>query len=316
MSSERFYEDTLSLAPRAQKGESLLAFVADYTAIDLETTGLDPRRDSVIEFGAIRVRGNCIDERFSALVNPGRLLSPFITELTGITDDMLCFAPPLEDVLPDFLTFVGEDVVVGHNVNFDLGFIRAACRLMGAGRFDNDYVDTMRLSRRLFPQHAHHRLGDLVARFGIGEAVEHRALADVAQTIDCYEYMKAYAARRGMARVLPEHKQRAVSAREITPGRGDFDERHACYKRTFVFTGELYDMTRREAMQAVADRGGMLGDSVTRRTNYLVLGGCGYATTIRGGVSAKQKKAEQMKLEGYDIEIIAEREFYHLLGEE
>ena len=66
MSSERFYEDTLSPAPRAQKGESLLAFVADYTAIDLETTGLDPRRDSVIEFGAIRVRGNCIDERFSA----------------------------------------------------------------------------------------------------------------------------------------------------------------------------------------------------------------------------------------------------------
>lgn len=302
--------------PRGRQGESLPALVADYTAIDLETTGLDPRYESVIEFGAIRVRGGCVDGRFSALVNPGCLLDPFITQLTGITNDMLSFAPSLEEALPDFLAFIGDDVVVGHNVGFDLGFIRAACRSMGAERFNNDYLDTMRLSRRLFPQHAHHRLGDLVARFGIGEAVEHRALADVAQTIGCYEYMKDYARRCGVTRALPGQKERAVSAREIRPNRDAFDERHACYKKTFVFTGELDDMTRREAMQAVADRGGLIGDSVTRKTNYLVLGKSGYATTIRGGVGAKQKKAEQMRLEGREIEIIGEREFYNLLGDE
>ncbi|HWQ58381.1 MAG TPA: exonuclease domain-containing protein [Clostridia bacterium] len=316
MSSYDPFGASPSPLPRERTGRSRLLLAPDYTALDVETTGLDAKWNAIIEFGAIRVRGGCIDERFSALVNPGYLLDPFITELTGITDDMLAFAPGIGEVLPGFLDFVGDDLVVGHNVMFDIGFISSACLAVLSKPFCNDFTDTMRLSRRLFPQHAHHRLTDLVERFGVGDAVEHRALADAAQTVDCYEYMKAYARRRGMGEAQLAPAGARCSAKDIRAARDNFNVNCACYGKTFVFTGELEDMTRQEAMQAVADRGGLLGDSVTRRTNYLVLGQHGYATTIRGGESAKQKKAEQMKLGGFDIGILTESEFYNLLGDE
>lgn len=302
-------------SPRAPRGRDLMRFVPDYVAVDLETTGLDPRRDAIIEFGAARVCGGCIDERFSVLVNPSRPLDPFITRLTGITDHMLRGAPAIDEVLPAFLEFAGEDVILGHNVRFDLGFLYAACERV-ARPFPNDFTDTMRLSRRLFPGYAHHRLSDLVARFGLGDAVEHRALADVIQTIDCYEHMKTYVKTHGIDEAVLQSKTKAPRAADIYTDRLEFDEDCACYGRVFAFTGELARMSRTEAMQAVADRGGACVDAVSRRTNCLVLGENGSAYPIRGGKSAKHRKAEQLMLEGFEIEMIPEDVFYEMIGED
>ena len=167
--------------------------------VDLETTGLAPRRDNIIEFGAIRVgKGNTID-CFSALVNPGYKISSFITGLTGITNEMLASAPAIADVLPDFLDFTGSNVIVGHNVNFDINFLYDNCMNILNRPFENDFIDTMWLSRKLFPSHKHHRLCDLVERFEIGDSVQHRALADVKQTNLCYEHMKRYISETGVS---------------------------------------------------------------------------------------------------------------------
>ena len=165
-------------------------FLPDYVVLDLETTGLSPERDEIIEIGAVRAERGELTGAFSQLVNPGFPVSGFITNLTGIGNAMLAGAPGLDEVLPQFLRFVGGSVVVGHNVSFDLGFLDAACRRRLGVSFANDYVDTMRLSRRLFPQYRHHRLCDLTERFGVEAPVSHRALADVLQTRDCYEYMR------------------------------------------------------------------------------------------------------------------------------
>src|SRR3990172_3827808 len=93
-------------------------------ALDLETTGLDPTRDAIIEIGAIRFRDDRIEEEWSQLVNPGRPLPPFITQLTGITDEMLAEAPRLQQVLETIQAVVGDHPIVGHAVGFDLGFLQ------------------------------------------------------------------------------------------------------------------------------------------------------------------------------------------------
>ena len=175
---------------RPYKGQSLWAALDDYTAVDIETTGLSPRYSAIIELGAVRFRRGRPREELSLLINPGFDLPEEITALTGITDDMLWTAPPIGDVLPFFRDFLGSDVILGHNVNFDVNFIYDKSLAIGLEPLSNDFVDTMRLSRRLFPQYRHHTLADLVERFGVERDTAHRALADCYSAAACYEYMK------------------------------------------------------------------------------------------------------------------------------
>ena len=177
-------------AKREYKGKSLLAALDDYVSLDIETTGLSPRHSSIIEVGAVRYRAGKPVDDVSLLINPGFSLPYGITQLTGITDDMLWYAPPIEDVLPYFLDFVGGDVILGHNVNFDINFLYDKALGLGLEPVTNDFIDTMRLSRRLYPQHKHHTLADLIERMGVERDTAHRALADCAATAQCYEKMK------------------------------------------------------------------------------------------------------------------------------
>ncbi len=175
---------------RPYKGRSLVLALEDFTAVDIETTGLSPRYSAIIELGAVKFRaGRPVDE-VSLLINPGFDIPPAITALTGITDDMLWTAPPLADVLPYYLDFLGGDVLLGHNVHFDVNFLYDKALSLGLAPVGNDFVDTMRLSRMLFPEHRHHRLCDLTERFGIVPDTAHRALADCYAAADCYAIMK------------------------------------------------------------------------------------------------------------------------------
>jgi len=299
---------------RLDKGESLLALPLSYTVIDLETTGLDPQWNDIIECGAMHVVDGVITDKYGQLVNPGYEIDEFITELTGITNEMLSTAPAIDEVLPGFIDFVGDAIIVGHNVNFDVNFIYDNCVGILKKGFTNDFVDTMRLSRRLFPQERHHRLCDLIERFGIGNAVEHRALADVEQTNRCFQYMRRHMEENGISVESITPTKSGVSAKDIQASTTDFDESSPVYEKTFVFTGTLERMTRKEAMQLVVDRGGLCGDNVNKKTNFLVLGNNDYCSTIKDGKSSKQKKAEQLKLSGCDIEIVSENVFYDMIS--
>lgn len=307
------------LRSRTEKGKSMLDLLDSYIVIDLETTGLDPLYDSIIELAAIRFERGCIVEQFSTLVNPGYKINEFITELTGITNEMLATAPHLEAVLPSFIDFVGADIILGHNVNFDINFLYTACERQLAKPFCNDFIDTMRFSRRLFPAERHHRLIDLVQRFGIGDKEEHRALTDALQTHECYCYMKSYMKQHGIALndILPlkqSHRGSYLRGKDIVANDDAvIDEFSPFYQKVFVFTGTLEKMVRKDAMQLVVNRGGICGDSVNKKTNYLVLGNNDYCTTIKDGKSTKQKKAEELQLMGFDIEIISENVFYTML---
>ena len=144
-----------------------------YVALDLETTGLDPQRDSILEIGAVKFRGDEVLDKFSSLVNPGRPVPPKITELTGITDEMVQNAPSLWSVLPRLSAFVRDLPVIGHNVAFDLGFLRRQKVLAS-----NESLDTFELAGILIPHEERYSLGKLTEALGVPEPQEHRALGD------------------------------------------------------------------------------------------------------------------------------------------
>lgn len=142
-------------------------------SIDLETTGLDPRSDAIIEIGAVRFHGARVEAEWSTLVNPGRPIPGFISQLTGITNEMVRNAPPLRAVLHDLVDFVGDRPVVGHNVRFDLGFLQQK------GVFTyNEAVDTYELAAVLMPTASRYNLGSLGQILGILIPNSHRALDD------------------------------------------------------------------------------------------------------------------------------------------
>jgi len=177
---------------RPDKGLSLIDLPSDYVLLDLETTGLNPADDSIIEIGAIKVKEFDIVDTFTTFVKPPHRISAFISDLTGITNVMVADAGSIDSVLPEFMQFVGSSLVMGHNVNFDINFLYENCvRCLGYG-FQNDFVDTLRLSRRLFPEERHHRLSDLEERFHLHNEHAHRALSDVILTNQCYDYMRRY----------------------------------------------------------------------------------------------------------------------------
>lgn len=304
---------------REQKGNSLLTFPDDFTIIDLETTGLDPTFDEIIEVGAIKVRNGDVTDTFSSLVKPEKEVDAFITEITGITNEMLADAPSISEIFPDFLSFVSNDIIVGHNVNFDINFVYDTNSKLYNQYFSNSFTDTLRLSRRLLPELEHHRLKDLINHFEIDIERQHRSLDDCKATLECYNKLKSLAVEKydTLDNFYIENKSKCkkqLDLSQIKTAVTEFDEDNPFFEKVCVFTGALEKMKRSDAAQLVVDLGGICGNSVTKKTNYLILGNNDYCPTIRDGKSTKQKKAEELKLKGNDIEIISENTFYDMLN--
>jgi DNA polymerase-3 subunit epsilon len=156
-----------------------------FCVVDLETTGASPAGCAITEIGAVKVRGGECLGTFQTLVNPGMAIPPEIVVLTGITEAMVLPAPPIERVLPAFLEFAGEAVLVGHNVRFDLGFLQAAAKAGSYPALANRFVDTCGLARRLVRDEVPDcRLATLASRLRLAHRPTHRALADALSTAD------------------------------------------------------------------------------------------------------------------------------------
>ena len=158
-------------------GEKDMAFDEEYVAFDLETTGLSSRTDEIIEIGAIIMKNGQEVDRFQTFVDPGRKLEKKIIDLTGITDDMLVGAPKIEEVLPKFLEFIGDRVLVAHNSDFDTGFVRAACQKLGY-EYNFTAVDTLILSQNLLPHLNKFKLNIVSDALSLPDFTHHRAADD------------------------------------------------------------------------------------------------------------------------------------------
>lgn len=158
-------------------GDQKCGFDEEYVAFDLETTGLSPRKDQIIEIGAVVMKNGEELDRFQTFVDPGRKLDSRIIELTGITDDMLKGAPKIEEVLPEFIAFVKDRIIVAHNADFDTAFIRAQCEKMGIP-YTFTSADTLVLAQSLMPQLNKFKLDIVANALSLPEFNHHRAADD------------------------------------------------------------------------------------------------------------------------------------------
>ncbi|OKY55947.1 BRCT domain-containing protein [Gardnerella vaginalis] len=288
--------------------------IDDYCVLDTETTGLSAYYDEIIEIGILRVRNNEIVDRYDQLIKPNFDIDDFITALTGITNDMLEGMPSIDSVKTDVLSFIGDDIILGHNTSFDMRFLNEGFK----EQLSNQYMDTMQFARKLYPELKHHRLSDLTDYLGLHNN-EHRALSDCTSTKELYDAVKASMAEKNLAIedlwiAGESHGGKGIDIKAIKPTEAVIDEDGFFYNRHVVFTGKLENLLRKDAMQIVVNLGGVLDNSVNKQTNYLILGDNDYNAILKGEKSSKHKKAEKLKLEGQDIEIIDERTFYDLLN--
>lgn len=312
---------------REGKGSSLIGLPLDYTVIDVETTGIDYTYCEIIEISAIKVCNGLVVDRFTSLIQPHPYfeeentkhvyVDSFITALTGITNEMLESAPKPATVLPQLLSFVGDSILMAHNANFDINFLYDACNRLGM-KFTNNFIDTLRIFRKALPNLSHHRLPDICNELGISVDCHHRAEADCLTTNMCYlEIRNRILANQSEEQFVSSFKKDRhsvkLNANDIVPQTNDFDDTHPLYGKIVVFTGALSCMTRRAAMQLVANVGGENGNSVTKKTNYLVIGSEEFASSVKDGKTTKMKKAEDLRLKGNDITIISESAFFDLL---
>ena len=164
---------------------------ATYCVLDLETTGFSATNDRITEIGIMKVKNKEVIDEFSCFVNPERHIPERVTEVTNITDEMVKDAETIEQVFPKMLEFLGDQentVIVAHNANFDVGFLKQNAKRLGYD-FDYSYLDTLSLAKDLFPDYKKYKLGKIAENLGIKVEVAHRALDDVDTTVKVFNVM-------------------------------------------------------------------------------------------------------------------------------
>jgi len=167
------------------KGQSI---DTTYCVLDLETTGFSFRTEKITEVGIMKVKNGEVIDEFSCFVNPEKPIPQRVVEVTNITDDMVKDAETIDKVMPKILEFVGDSVLVAHNADFDIGFLKYNANELGLS-LDNTYLDTLRLAKDLFPDYKKYKLGKIAENLGIKVEVAHRALDDVDTTVKVLNVM-------------------------------------------------------------------------------------------------------------------------------
>ncbi|MCI8669746.1 MAG: 3'-5' exonuclease [Lachnospiraceae bacterium] len=164
--------------------------LTNYVSVDLEMSGLSPVKDRIIEIAALRMENGTVTERFETLVNPNIPIREHITEITGIREDMLHQSPGIDEVMPDFIEFLGNDVLLGHSVGFDFSFIMQSCYDLGLEEvFEREWygMDTLLIARKYMEAETEKNLDKLCKYYGIKEKEHHRAGSDAEAAARLYE---------------------------------------------------------------------------------------------------------------------------------
>ena len=170
-----------------------------YCVLDLETTGFSATTEKITEIGVMKVKDGEVIDEFSCFVNPEKHIPERVTEVTNITDEMVKDAETIDKVFPKLLAFLGDDketVIVAHNANFDVGFLKQNAKVLGYD-FDYTYLDTLSLAKDLFPDYKKYKLGKIAENLGIKVEVAHRALDDVDTTVKVFKVMVDMLKKKG-----------------------------------------------------------------------------------------------------------------------
>ena len=160
----------------------------EYCVFDLETTGISHITEKITEVGIIKIKNGEIIDTFECFVNPEKPIPQKVVEVTHITDDMVKDAETIDKVMPKVLEFMGDSVLVAHNADFDIGFMKYNCEQLGL-KFEYTHIDTLRLAKAIFPEFTKYKLGIIADKLGIKVDVAHRALDDVKTLVAVFKEM-------------------------------------------------------------------------------------------------------------------------------
>lgn len=224
--------------------------IKDYVAFDLETTGLSPETDQIIEIGALKVKDGKVVERFMEFVKPDKPISAAITSITGITNEMVADARNTENIIHDFVGFCADYVLVGHNIMFDYKFCKMYAAKFGYP-FEKKGIDTLKIARKVHKDFDSKSLGALCEHYHITNQAAHRAYHDALATAKLYQCLAHYYEAQDekiFAPVQLMYKQKKVQP--ITKKQIDYIAL-LCKYHDLCLEKTLEDMTRSEASKLI-----------------------------------------------------------------
>lgn len=178
------------MGKRKFKGKDLHLFPKDYCIIDIETNGLTTN-DEIIEVAAVKVINKKIISEYSSLIKPeNNKINDFIRDLTGISNDMIQTAPSFSKEVINFDNFIQDQILIGHNVNFDINFLYDSYEKYYNKHLSNNFVDMLELVKENFPDYPNYKLQTVIKKLGIKKNQEHRALSDCLDTYNCFEKIR------------------------------------------------------------------------------------------------------------------------------
>lgn len=287
-----------------------MRFVDEYVVFDIETTGVSNAYNDITEISGVRVSHGKIVEEFSELVKPRKPISRKIAELTGITNAMVKDKPSIEIVGKRFQTFVKDSVVVAHNANFDVNFMYDNFIKYDIGVFNNDFIDTLRLSRYLIKDSDNHKLSTLIDYFGFESIGSHRGMPDALNTHKLLLELKDLHEANPNAFNVKRRTYQSLNLDDIKmeDSMQNIDTHNPFYNQNICFTGIFNNFTKQEIAQTIANHGGVLQKIVNNQTDILILGDEKKQIQMYGSKSIKHRKVLDFQNQGKPIKIFDEED--------
>ena len=304
----------------SHEATTLSYLVNDYVLVDVKTTGRDYYFDEIIEIGLGKVLNNNLIEKFVTLVKPSRPIDEEITEITGITSEMLINQPSFRDILPKVKELIGDLPLVAHSVTYERNFLKNAFERYGGSYLENEALDVMRFAKKLELSNEDYKLSTLANKYNHQYFTNHRSENDILATYELYQYIQKKIVNEKIDLIeLFKPNRNAVSYNDFIDNLAsneEVDKSNPIYGKSICFTGTLSKMERKKALALVNYLGGIPTDSVTKKTNYLVLGDVDYSNARSGVKSNKYLKAEKLMESGLNIKIISETQFLDLVDDD
>lgn len=280
---------------RIYKGQSLLTLLDDYCVIDIETSNNGRRYGEIVEISCLKVRNNQIVDSFDELIKPEFPIDKWTQSIHHISNEMVKDKPSIKEIYPKLLKFIQNDLLIGHNVHFDINFIYDYFEELNQPPLSNDFLDTLRLARRTLKGLKSYSLSNLSTHIGY-EPTIHRALEDCIATHNLYQYIKQRLSLKEIEELSQVKTRAQLSTRpnyaDLKPQNTLFENNNSIFnKKAVVFTGKLNKFTRKQAAQIVVNNGGKVFNDFDQHIDILVVGDIDYQLKKYNRLSTKHRQA-------------------------
>ena len=275
---------------------------SDYIVFDLETTGIDTRTTEIVEIGAIKVLNGKIIDSFSSLVKPARPIPADATQVNNITNDMVKNAPAPSRIIPQFVNFIGNNVLMGYNIeNFDMPILMRYAKEICRKDLSNSTIDVYKMVQTKLADIPNRKLTTVASYFNLSIDGAHRVIEDCALTNQVYLKIKDIPS----AYYGDDNKKQDVNSDIVF----DSVDEIVFDGKGFLLTGTFSKCNRDDLGGIITSKGGIIKTGASSRVNYLIVGSLPRSEYAYGSYGRKTEKCLELREQGKDIKIIREADF-------